>query len=253
MRIKVNFTKNTTPVPIVNQAIMNSYTHKCLGPNNKYHDTPSDYCISSLMGGKLDAAEQTLSFEKGGYIIISSLDQEFIDTMILGIIKNQTIGFGMKFCGIDHIQEKFYNGYNKFATLSPFIIKIKEGDESVFVTLHDPDFEEILEEYLKFKINKIKPNWNLKHFRAYVPDNDTHKVKTIMVKNVKNLANQCHVVLDCNKEVAELLYNIGIGKSTGSGFGTIYTVDNHHIYRDTVKKSKPIRAAALERPKYAFE
>ena len=33
------------------------------------------------------------------------------------------------------------------------------------------------------------------------------------------------------KELAELIYNIGLGQSTGSGFGTIYKTENHSLYR----------------------
>ena len=52
-----------------------------------------------------------------------------------------------------------------------------------------------------------------------------------MVKNVINHANQCHISIHTNKKVAELLYNIGLGQSTGSGFGTIYKTENHKTYK----------------------
>ena len=52
-----------------------------------------------------------------------------------------------------------------------------------------------------------------------------------MVKNVINKANQCQISIYTNKKIAELLYNIGIGQSTGSGFGVIYKTENHKLYR----------------------
>jgi CRISPR/Cas system endoribonuclease Cas6 (RAMP superfamily) len=64
-----------------------------------------------------------------------------------------------------------------------------------------------------------------------IPNNPSHKVKRIMVKNVINYANQCHISIKCKKEVANLLFNIGVGQSTGSGFGTIYNTRNHKMYK----------------------
>ena len=52
-----------------------------------------------------------------------------------------------------------------------------------------------------------------------------------MVKNVVNYANSCHINVYTNRKVAELLYNIGLGQSTGSGFGTIYKTENRSFYR----------------------
>ena len=46
-----------------------------------------------------------------------------------------------------------------------------------------------------------------------------------------NIANQCQVSINCKKELAELIYNIGLGQSTGSGFGTVYKTENHKMYR----------------------
>ena len=59
----------------------------------------------------------------------------------------------------------------------------------------------------------------------------SNRIKTIMVNNVKNVVNQCQVDIKCNKYVAELIYNLGIGQSTGCGFGTIYKTENRKLYK----------------------
>ena len=38
------------------------------------------------------------------------------------------------------------------------------------------------------------------------------------------------VDVKANQEVAETLYNIGLGKSTGYGFGTLYKNENYKKY-----------------------
>ena len=232
MRIKIKFSKNTGDVPVHNQAILNSYIHKCLGVNNVYHDAKSDYNISHLYGGKLNVETNMLSFEDGGYIVISSKDSEFINKILIGVINNPILTGGMSFAGVDHMSEQFVNGWNYFATLSPFIIK-KYVEKSVysFVTLKDEDFEGQVKTYLLNKISKIDAKLDLSDFDVKIPVNDKHKVKRILVKNVINSGNLCHISIHTNKKVAELLYNIGIGQSTGSGFGTIYKTENHNLYK----------------------
>ena len=232
MRIKINFSKNTRPVAIANQSQVNGYIHKCLGADNKYHDAVNNYAVSSLMGGRLNDDRQTLSFDKGGYITVSSNDPEFINTLLMGVLSNQEFTCGMKFAGVDPVNETFINGWNHFATLSPFLIKeYTSKDEYKFLTLNDPNFGQKVKSYLVNKLTKINPELNLKNFDVNIPNNTSHKVKKIMVKNVVNHANQCHISINCDKKVAELLYNIGIGQSTGSGFGTIYKTENHKLYR----------------------
>lgn len=231
MRIKFNFSKNISEVPIHNQALMNSYIHKCLGRNNEYHDAKSNYNISHLYGGKLNRDNGMLAFDKGGYFVVSSQDNEFINKLLMGVLNHQDLFHGMKFAGVDHIKENFVNGWNYFATLSPFIVKrYASMKDYSFITLNDENFEGELQRYLINKLSKIDAKLDLSDFEVKIPKNDNHKIKKILVKNVINMANSCHINIHTNKRVAELLYNIGLGQSTGSGFGTIYKTENHHLY-----------------------
>lgn len=231
MRLKFNYTKNTSDVLINNQDFMNSYVHKCLGRNNEFHDTENYYSISSLRGGKLNRENGMLNFENGAYFIVSSLNQEFLNRFLIGVMNNQELFSGMKFCGVDYIEENFRDGWNHFATLSPFIIKKhKDKKNYTFITIEDNNFREELKAYLINKISKINQELDLSDFDLKIQKNSTNKVKKVMVKSVVNKANQCHISIRCNKQVAELLYNFGIGQSTGSGFGTIYKTENHHLY-----------------------
>ena len=133
---------------------------------------------------------------------------------------------------MEFIDETFYNGWNHFATLSPFIIKEYDNKKTYqFLTMDRGDFKVKVKEYLINKLTKINPKLDLKDFDVEVKDHPKHKIKKIMVKNVINVANQCQISIQCNKKVAELIYNIGVGQSTGSGFGTIYKTENHHLYK----------------------
>lgn len=255
MRIKVNFSKNTSLVPNNNKVIL-QYIHRCLGRDNKYHDKPSEYNISHLYGGEINYDEvNTLNFKNGGYFIISSMDKEFMGKVLMGLLDNPEISYGMRFLNIEHMNEKFMDGWNHFATLSPFIIKGNYGkNDYSFMTLNGEykrtngkwsieennsyNFENLIKEYLINKLNKIDPSLDLTDFNVKIDEFDKngikhnkHKVKTVYVNNILNFGNQCQLSIFCNKKVANLIYNIGIGQSTGAGFGTIYKTENHNLYR----------------------
>lgn len=231
MRIKIKFSKNTTEVPVNNQSLMNSYIHKCLGRNNIYHDSKNNYSISHLYGGKLNIESKTLNFDKGGFITISSLDSEFINKLLIGIVSNPDLFHGMKFSGVDHINENFNTGWNYLSTLSPFIIKIYQDKKTYkYLTLDDVNFETEVKNYLIKKISTINPFLDLSDFDVKIPPSEKNKIKKSLVKNVLNISNHCHINIHTNKKVMELLYNIGLGQSTGSGFGTIFKTENHKQY-----------------------
>ena len=232
MRLKINFTANTEDVPFSNQHVVNSYIHTCLGRNNPYHDTISNYCISHLYGGKMKDKD-SISFQNGGMIVVTSKDETFLNALIKGIVANIDLGWGMKFKNIDFISEEFRDGWNHFFTLSPFIIKEYEDKHKyTFITLDAKDFDNKVTEYLKRKLLKIDESLKLDDFKVQTSKTGKERIKKIMVKNVINKANQCNISIFCSTKVAELLYTIGIGQSTGSGFGTIYKTENHNKYRN---------------------
>jgi CRISPR-associated endoribonuclease Cas6 len=231
MRIKVNYSKNTEKVPN-NQTVVNSYVHNCLGRNNEYHDAPSNYCISRLLGGEIVDGGRNVEFPNGGYIIITSADTEFMNKIIMGILSNPLLGYSMQFESINHIEEKFYNGWNYFKTTNMgFILRRKDGENGGYHTLNDPDFAEVVKEHIMRKFSKINPGFDFNNLNVVINKHPSHKVETVYCKQIKNSTNICQISIQTNKKLAEAIYNYGIGQSTGSGFGTIYTTQHLDFYK----------------------
>jgi len=236
MRIIVNFSKNTEPVPTNNQEFINSYVHKCLGRNNDYHDSYSDYNISLLLGHSFNS--NAFDFPNGGKLVISTKDAEFLNKLLSGIMVNPDLLWGMKYVNIDFIDEEFYDGVNHFFTLSPILLReILEMGKHQDITKNDANFDEML---TKRTLNKLKVisdkqelNLNLKGFKITSSLNNNKRIDKIAVKSKVNEASSGIFSVTCNKKVAELLYNLGIGQSTGSGFGCICKVENISKYKQT--------------------
>lgn len=232
MRIKLKFSKNTEDVPN-NLNVVNSYIHNCLGRNNEYHDKPSNYCISRLLGGSIVNQGKTMSFPDGGYILVTSMDLEFINKLILGIMNNPNLGYGMTFTSVDPITENFYNGWNYFKTTSVgFMLRRKQPvGKQHYHTINDDDINDVLKNHIINKFSKINPKLKFDDLMVQVIAHDSNRVKSVYSGNVKNIVNICQVNINTNKLLAEYIYNYGLGQSCGSGFGTLYTTQFNTIYK----------------------
>lgn len=232
MRIKITFTGTDKQIPINNQTIVNSFIHKCLGENNEYHDAKNNYSVSMLNGGKLSDDKKYLKYDNGGYIIVSSNDTNFFGKLIVGMMSKPVFYLDMKFKTFDYIQEEMGNGWNNFYTISPFIIK-KYIDKKnyTFHKLTDSDFKDSIKQHIINKTKKLYPNIDTSEIDVQITDYHSNKVKKIMIHGVSNYANRCNVSVFCNKVVAEMLYNTGLGQSCGSGFGCVCKTENIKLYK----------------------
>lgn len=230
MRLKLKLTDNNIPIPINNQHIVNSYIHKCLGKNNMYHDSPSNYCVTNIRGGKLNKDKESLKFNGNAHIIITSSDNEFLGNLMSGIIYNTDFGYGMGLNGYENIHEELYDEYNIFRTLTPILLRKKINNKNKFITIEDNDFVLQLKNQIINKFSKIDNTLKFDNFDIQIRKHNSNKTKMIKIRNTFNIASQCDIIVKCNNKLTQLLYNYGIGQSTGSGFGTIYNSENHHLY-----------------------
>lgn len=241
MRLKIVLNKTDQNVPKNTQSLVNTFIHNALGRNNKYHDAKSDYCVSNLCGGKLNEDKLTLSIPTNPFIIVTSNDMEFINKLIVGVMNNPDFGYGMKFKNILFIEEKLYDGYNHFFTLTPVLIKgkgenepkyitIKSKDENDKYTVNNPDYVIRLKEHIINKFTKIDPTLDFTGFNIEI-DDESGRVKPLVVKDIKNLGSTFKMTMYGNKKLISMIYNYGIGQSTGSGFGTIYKTENHELFK----------------------
>jgi CRISPR-associated endoribonuclease Cas6 len=230
MRLKINFTRSNVPVPINNQHVINGFVHRCLGTDNQYHDKVSNYCISNLRGGKLNKDKKTLSFNNGGFIVVASNDMVFIDKFLSGLGINEVAFYDMKVIKIEHLIEDSYSDFNIFRTLTPIVIKERGDKNYKFITINDEDYVTKLKNHMIKKISKIDPKCDTRDFDVKIRKHPCNKTKLVMIKNVKNVGSLCDIIINCNKKVANIIYDNGIGQSTGSGFGMVYNPKNHHRY-----------------------
>ena len=221
MRIKVNLTQPTCEVPINNQHFLNGFIHKVFGKNNNLHDSFSNYNISSLQGGKLNDDKKTLSFNESNPYILISGDNDFITFVIESFMKSDASMFGMKYDYFDSSYDfVLHSYYDNVITVSPILLKNKDGRK---ITYKNENWLNLLmyQCIKKLEYNGIyDPN-----FKIEIINEHKAKEKCVWVGDVFNVCSSIRLKVYGSKKTRTLIYNMGLGNSTGSGFGTIKIYD----------------------------
>ena len=220
MRIHINTTQNTTPLPFNYQNKLTGVLHKWLGKDNDEHDEISLYSFSWLK--RTIKSKDSLNCPNGASFFISFYNTQRLKEVLTNIRNRPEM-----FCGMfveDVViedtpdltrQELFYLG-------SPILIKrLVEGKTTEFY-YDNPESGILLEETLRTKMKL-----------AGIPDDDAlsisfnlsyakKKTKLIWYDDISNKANMCPVIIKGNNLTKQFAWNVGLGNSTGIGFGSIY-------------------------------
>jgi len=227
MKLKIEFSKNTEPVPFSYVSNLNGYLHKVLGEDNPYHDDLSLHSTSFLHGGRISSNKKFLNFNNGATWYISSSESKFIEDFVKNVYNHIEFAFGMELLGVEMIEDMLTNDgvYYMFRTMSPVLLKQKdrENNKNIYLT-YENDIKttsDVMKSLILKKAKKALISINPEDFDiSFNYEYDQKKIKWISVKKVNNKTSVCPVFVRTAKpEVAKFIYNVGVGHSTGSGFG----------------------------------
>lgn len=217
MRIHLKLTPNKESVPYDHLPFLVGTIHKWLG-SNTLHDAASLYSFSWLDGGKGDASG--LHFPKGASFFISSFNDDVIRHLILGIQEDPTINFGLVVREIILQETPDFGNQTYFKVACPVLVKRKVGDEEKHYIFSDPQVDELLTQTLQTKLSKAGlPIEGVQvRFDATYP---LAKAKKVSYRNIGNKASLCPVIVEGSSEQVAFAWNVGVGNSTGIGFGAL--------------------------------
>ena len=217
MRIHLKIKTTNKIVPFDHQPLLTGTIHKWLGWNNE-HGNVSLYSFSWLEGGK--RAESGLRFEKETSFFFSSYKSDLIKRMITGIQNDPSLFNGFIVSEIIIQEEPDLSDRELFFTASPIFIKRRVGDKIDHIRYDDPRANACLKETLQTRMKEIGINNDMFNIRfdLEAPHAETKK---ITYNGVQNRANWCPVIIEGDEEVKQFAWNVGLGNSTGIGFGAI--------------------------------
>lgn len=219
MRILLKTTPNTEIVPFNYQQNLTGAFHKWLG-ENKEHDDVSLYSFSWLENGNA-VEKKGLSFKNGSSFFISAYDKELLGKIVTGIFKDPKIAFGLEVRELIMQDDPDLSDPEFFKVASPVFVKQKlENGKTKHFEYTEPEADQIMTETLKVKMQKAGIIDDTVEV-AFARDYKGAKVKLIHHKHIKNKANQCPVIIKGTPETKLFAWNVGIGHSTGIGFGAV--------------------------------
>ncbi|WP_009035929.1 CRISPR-associated endoribonuclease Cas6 [Indibacter alkaliphilus] len=217
MRIHIKLSQNTELVPFDYQRSLVGTFHKWLGENH-VHDAISLYSLSWLMGGRID--KKGFDFKNGAYWQISSYDTALIKTLIKGIQNDPELNFGMSVREVSIMEDPRVEPIQRFFLNSPIFIKRKLEERVHHYTFSDADSGLYMTQTLQEKLENA--GLDPKGVKVYF-DSTYQKPSTKMINynGIKCRASMCPVIIEGSEEQLKFAWNVGIGNSTGIGFGSL--------------------------------
>lgn len=220
MRLHIKTTPNQELIWFNYQPKLTGAIQKWIGKNNNIHGNPALYSFSWLNGGK--AQEGGLNFPCGARFFISFHDEKLMKKVMKAILEDPEICFGMKVTDINIEEDPDLSNKNRFLCASPIFIQRYNENSSIHYTYEDESAGKFLEETLKHKMQL-----------AGIPEDETLKItfdlsypnkktKVIHYKGIGNKVNICPVIIEGKPETKLFAQNVGLGNSTGIGFGAIH-------------------------------
>ena len=223
-RIKVIFspTNNQFDRPIEDYII--GVLQKVLGSNNKWHDNFSSYNVSTLLGGVIE--NNTVTFPNGGYFYVSSPEKEFIGDFVKGLFENGESIYlrDMHYEKFELLSDAVHSDYDIIKTISPILLKHKD---KIF-TFKDKEFIDILTSQCIGKLLHMGISGEkLRNFEIIPFHFENAKIKYSKRKKYALPSSKIMLIVKGNSECRKLLYEIGIGNSTGYCYGAVEIVNKH--------------------------
>lgn len=219
MRIYLTTNKADATIPFDNIPHLVGVLHKWLGSNNSLHGTTSLYSFSWLQGGR--KGNGGLYFPKGASFFISAFDGNLIKQIVNEAMERPELFAGMQVEEI-RIQNTplFDRKEEYFSVASPVLIKRKEKDRVKHCLFDDPEANDALTQSMQKKMS-IAGIDAAGMSIAFDPGYRSAHTKLVNYNGIKNRANICPVIVKGSPEQIAFAWNVGVGNSTGIGFGAL--------------------------------
>lgn len=217
MRIHLTLTRNQSLVPYDHLPVLVGTLHKWLG-QNEWHNQLSFHSFSWLRRGS--TGNNGLLFRSGAEWFISSYHREFMKRLIAGIQNDPKINYGLTVTSITVQEDPTFAESHTFTVASPVLIKRTQGQRIKHYVFSDNQSGDLLTETLMTKLNKAGLNSAGVRI-AFDQSYSRPKTKLVNYNGIQNRASFCPVTVQGTPEQIAFAWNVGIGNSTGIGFGAL--------------------------------
>lgn len=222
MRIHLHTTPNQEIVPFDYQQRLSGVFYTWLGDKSEEHGRMSLYSYSWLKRGRM--TEGGYEFPDGATWFISFYKEDPLKKMMRRILDRPQMFNGLTVCDITIEDTPSLAERSMFYLGSPVYIQKHTPDMQKITqyTFEDIDADEMLTKTLlrKMELAGMQKDETLRIMfdRSY----PKKKTKMVSYKGIYLRSSLCPVIIDGKLESKLFAWNVGIGNSTGIGFGAIY-------------------------------
>jgi CRISPR-associated endoribonuclease Cas6 len=189
-----------------------------MGKGNVEHGGVSLYSFSWLQN--IDTTEKGINLKRGSYFFVSAYDEALIKTIVKGIMDDPSVCFGSVVMAIDVRETPEFSDVQRFAIASPVFVRRFEGEKDFHIGFDDEKASFYLTETMQRKLALAGlPAENIKV--RFDGDYQNPRTKVITYKGIGNRVNLCPVIVEGTPEQVAFAWNVGVGNSTGIGFGAL--------------------------------
>jgi CRISPR-associated endoribonuclease Cas6 len=217
MRLHLKLSRNKKLVPFNYQPQLTGAIHKWLG-QNKWHGSTALYSFSWLQCGK--STGKGLDFPYGACWEISAFDAVFLKKLINGIQQDPNVAFGLRITDITIQEARVFSNKETLFVTSPVLVKRTVENKDIHYSYKDPACEALLTETLQRKL-QIAGITAEGVKVSFLNDYPMAQTKIIYYNMIGNKVNICPVVVEGTPEQIAFAWEVGVGNSTGIGFGAL--------------------------------
>jgi len=219
MRIYLRLSIPQEVIPFNYQPYLTGAIHKWIGPKNETHGTLSLFSFSWLQ--KVSVIEKKgVKITDESFFFISAYNDDLIKNIVKGIREEPGICFGMKVSEIHVVDTPSFTCTETFMTASPIFIKRRFDNNEKHITFDQPSSDLYLTETLKKKLRAAElsdEDVSVSFDRGF----HNPRTKIVKYKEISNRVNVCPVIIKGTEEQIAFAWNVGVGNSTGIGFGAL--------------------------------
>lgn len=217
MRLYLKLSRNKQAVPFGYMPNLVGTLHKWLGIND-LHGKTSLYSCSWLEKAK--RKENALHFPNGSTWFISAYDDTLIKNILKGILEDANVAFGMRVLDVVIQDTPSFSNEAYFHVGSPVFVKKQAEGSQIHLSYQEAEANDLMTATLKTKLkeaNLATEGVSVCFDTAF----ETAKTQVCHYKGVKNKANLCPIIVKGSPEQIAFAWNVGVGHSTGIGFGSL--------------------------------
>jgi len=218
MRLYLKLSKNTEIIPYNYQHLLTGVIHKWIGKENEEHGKQSLYSFSWLQN--TSSNKNGIYLNRDAYFFVSAYNTELIKRITKGVLADPETFCGSKVIDVQIKIVPEFSSEEKFFLNSPILIRQRDGEKTKHITYQDGNFENLLTENLKGKLeaaNLSKENVLVELDKEYA----FPQTKLVNYRGIKNRTTLAPVIIKGTPEQIAFAWLVGLGNSTGIGFGSI--------------------------------